>query len=98
MHDKSWIKMLRNSSVYAQGVKTFIEFAFQHSSVNIMILYLLISIHLFIVIEYAMGGELFEKICNIRRFTEDEMTKRTIFMLIYYSSWRLNDVEMIMLD
>ena len=36
--DKSFITMQRTSSVYDQGVKTFIEFAFQHSSVNDMIL------------------------------------------------------------
>lgn len=36
--DKSWIKMPRNSSVYDQGVRAFIEFAFQHNAVNDMIL------------------------------------------------------------
>ncbi|XP_039116440.1 uncharacterized protein LOC120251851 [Dioscorea cayenensis subsp. rotundata] len=36
--DKSWITKPRNSLVYDQGVKTFIEFAFQHGAVNDMIL------------------------------------------------------------
>ncbi|KAJ0984985.1 hypothetical protein J5N97_003341 [Dioscorea zingiberensis] len=36
--DKSWITMPRNSPAYDHGVRNFIEFAFQHGSVNDMIL------------------------------------------------------------
>ena len=40
--------------------------------------------HLFIVTEYATVGELFERICNGRRFTRDESTRNDCIMLIYY--------------
>lgn len=35
---------------------------------------LLTPTHLAIVMEYAAGGELFERICNAGRFSEDEVT------------------------
>ena len=34
--------------------------------------------HLAIVMEYAAGGELYERICNAGRFSEDE-----VWILIY---------------
>lgn len=36
--------------------------------------------HLAIVMEYASGGELFERICNAGRFTEDEVNKCKLFV------------------
>ena len=36
--------------------------------------------HLAIVMEYAAGGELFERICNAGRFSEDE-----VYLLIHFS-------------
>ncbi|TYI39501.1 hypothetical protein ES332_A02G103000v1 [Gossypium tomentosum] len=36
---------------------------------------LLTPTHLAIVMEYAAGGELFERICNAGRFSEDEVEK-----------------------
>lgn len=37
--------------------------------------------HLAIVMEYASGGELFERICNAGRFSEDEVCFRCIKIL-----------------
>ena len=39
---------------------------------------LLTPTHLAIVMEYAAGGELFERICNAGRFGEDEVIHYTI--------------------
>lgn len=41
----------------------------------IIVQVLLTPDHLAIVMEYASGGELFERICNAGRFSEDEVTK-----------------------
>lgn len=48
--------------------------------VKFVIIFLLILVqiiltptHLAIVMEYASGGELFERICNAGRFSEDEV-------------------------
>jgi serine/threonine protein kinase len=38
--------------------------------------------HLLIVMEYAAGGELFERICNAGRFSEDEVVTFSLFTLI----------------
>jgi hypothetical protein len=38
---------------------------------------LLTPSHLAIVLEYAAGGELFERICTAGRFSEDEVIKLT---------------------
>lgn len=38
---------------------------------------LLTPTHLAIVMEYAAGGELFERICNAGRFGEDEVIEIT---------------------
>ena len=35
---------------------------------------LLTPTHLAILMEYAAGGELFERICNAGRFSEDEVS------------------------
>ena len=37
---------------------------------------LLTPTHLAIVMEYAAGGELFERICNAGRFSEDEVMRQ----------------------
>lgn len=36
--------------------------------------------HLAIVMEYAAGGELFERICNAGRFSEDEVFLYFLFL------------------
>jgi serine/threonine protein kinase len=38
--------------------------------------------HLAIVMEYAAGGELFERICNAGRFSEDEVFFFFLFLLL----------------
>jgi len=38
--------------------------------------------------EYASGGELFERICNAGRFSEDEV-------LIIFNTWILNAVPLL---
>lgn len=40
---------------------------------------LLTPTHLAIVMEYAAEGELFERICNAGRFSEDEVVLLTVF-------------------
>jgi len=40
--------------------------------------------------EYASGGELFERICNAGRFSEDEV-------LIIFNTWILNAVPLLRL-
>lgn len=50
---------------------------------------LLTPTHLAIVMEYAAGGELFERICNAGRFSEDEVVNPYLgcfffFCLIYW--------------
>jgi hypothetical protein len=42
--------------------------------------------HLAIVMEYASGGELFERICNAGRFSEDEVSTFPSFFLINSAS------------
>jgi serine/threonine-protein kinase SRK2 len=39
----------------------------------LLLLLLLTPTHLAIVMEYAAGGELFERICKAGRFSEDEV-------------------------
>ncbi|KAK2991469.1 hypothetical protein RJ640_016504 [Escallonia rubra] len=39
--------------------------------------------HLAIVMEYASGGELFERICNAGRFSEDEVLTQCMLLLIF---------------
>lgn len=41
---------------------------------------LLTPTHLAIVMEYAAGGELFERICNAGRFSEDEVEHTRVFL------------------
>lgn len=43
---------------------------------------LLTPTHLAIVMEYAAGGELFERICNAGRFCEDEVSVAESFFLL----------------
>jgi serine/threonine protein kinase len=50
-------------------VMNFVNFSYQ---------VLLTPTHLAIVMEYAAGGELFERICNAGRFSEDEVHKFVI--------------------
>jgi serine/threonine-protein kinase SRK2 len=42
--------------------------------------------HLAIVMEYAAGGELFERICNAGRFSEDEVSLSSVLASILVSS------------
>jgi len=37
--------------------------------------------HLAIVMEYAAGGELFERICNAGRFSEDEVKSLSLSLI-----------------
>lgn len=46
---------------------------------------LLTPTHLAIVMEYAAGGELFERICNAGRFSEDEVNNLSAFCLPFRS-------------
>ena len=39
--------------------------------------------HLAIVMEYAAGGELFERICNAGRFSEDEVISITLSLSLF---------------
>jgi serine/threonine-protein kinase SRK2 len=39
---------------------------------------ILTKTHLAIVMEYASGGELFDRICNAGRFSEDEVPVPTL--------------------
>lgn len=41
--------------------------------------------HLAIVMEYASGGELFERICNAGRFSEDEVRPSIILSLPFHA-------------
>lgn len=52
------------------------------------ILYILLQViltptHLAIVMEYASGGELFERICNAGRFSEDEVFHFSSMVVLY---------------
>lgn len=40
--------------------------------------------HLAIVMEYAAGGELFERICNAGRFSEDEVDQLLLHWNLSY--------------
>jgi hypothetical protein len=53
---------------------------------------LLTPTHLAIVMEYAAGGELFERICNAGRFSEDEVYKFVICARLrkWYSMFATN--------
>jgi len=42
---------------------------------------LLTPTHLAIVMEYAAGGELFERICSAGRFSEDEVISKLEFTI-----------------
>ena len=63
-------------------VRCWINFHWELYSINYMLLFpldfilqvVLTPTHLAIVMEYAAGGELFERICNAGRFSEDEVT------------------------
>jgi serine/threonine-protein kinase SRK2 len=39
--------------------------------------------HLAIIMEYAAGGELFERICNAGRFSEDEVLFLISFFFVF---------------
>lgn len=45
--------------------------------------------HLAIVMEYASGGELFERICNAGRFSEAEVRDLSFFLLLNIPAWIL---------
>lgn len=42
--------------------------------------------HLAIVMEYAAGGELFERICNAGRFSEDEVK---VFSFVFLEKFQM---------
>lgn len=46
--------------------------------------------HLAIVMEYASGGELFERICNAGRFNEDEVRIQFVYFCYIHHSVRTN--------
>lgn len=53
------VNLLRDVNFYFNGV--------------LIVQVVLTPTHLAIVMEYAAGGELFERICNAGRFSEDEV-------------------------
>jgi len=48
---------------------------------------LLTPTHLAIVLEYASGGELFERICTAGRFSEDEVVESIVKLIYLYFSF-----------
>lgn len=53
---------------------TYIQSVWQIESKEAFLLQVLLTpTHLAIVMEYAVGGELFGRICNAGRFSEDEV-------------------------
>jgi hypothetical protein len=57
----------------------FLKFYFSDGCLNLQLV--LTPTHLSIVMEYAAGGELFERICNAGRFSEDEVVTLSLFSL-----------------
>lgn len=49
--------------------------------------------HLAIVMEYAAGGELFERICSAGRFSEDEVGLYVSFDMQWSVSWHIEHLN-----
>lgn len=59
---------------------------------------LLTPTHLAIVMEYAAGGELFERICNAGRFSEDEVVNPYLGCFFFFLFDILDDFSFVLVD
>ena len=74
MFSRIWLKGVLNFQV-----KSFLILLFVCYNLQVV----LTPTHLAIVMEYAAGGELFERICNAGRFSEDEVISIILSLLTF---------------
>ena len=71
------------SNLYRRGA-----IIFMYDVTQIFTQVILTPTHLAIVMEYASGGELFQRICKAGRFTEDEVLVQFVYFFCTYHSMR----------